>query len=134
MEAESQKLIVKTAEKLKGSDIVKPEYLVYAKSGAGKERVPLDPDFWFVRMASILRQTYLNGPIGISKLRSRYSNRKRHVIHRHHKVPAGGSAIKDAFDALEKLGYVKKTKEGRVITPKGRSFMDKTAGEVLKGA
>ena len=125
-------LITKTAEKLKGMEIKKPGYLTYSKTGAGKERIPSDPDFWFVRCASVLRQTYLKGPIGISKLRVRYGNRQRHVSHKHHHFKAGGSTIKDAFDALEKIGYVKKTKEGRVITPKGRSFMDKTAGEVLK--
>ena len=85
-----------------------------------------------MRCASILRQAYVNGPIGVSKLRSRYSNRKKHVVHRHHNVRAGGSIIKDAFDALEKAGYVKKTTKGREITSKGRSFLDKTAGEIIK--
>ncbi len=133
LEAEGSKLIIKTAEKLKESGSVKrPEYVLYVKSGAGRERVPSDSDFWYLRCASILRQTYLNGPIGVSKLRSRYSNRKRHVVHRHHNMRAGGSIIKDAFDALESAGFVKKTKSGRELTPKGRSFLDKTAGEVLK--
>ncbi len=133
LEADGSKLIYKTAEKLKESGSVKrPEYVLYVKSGAGRERVPSNTDFWFMRCASILRQTYLNGPIGISKLRSRYSNRKRHVVHRHHNMRAGGSIIKDAFDALESAGYIKKTKSGRELTPKGRSFLDKTAGEIIK--
>ncbi len=132
LEADGSKLIEKAAEKLKGSGIEKPGYLDYVKSGAGRERVPADEDFWYIRCASILRQTYLNGHIGISRLRSKYSNRKRHVVHRRHTVKAGGSIIKDAFDALEKIGYVKKTTSGREITPKGRSFLDKLAGEVIK--
>ncbi len=133
LEAEGSKLIQRTAEKLRESgNIARPEYVLYVKSGAGRERVPSSTEFWYFRCASILRQTYLNGPIGISKLRTRYSNRKRHVVHKHHNMRAGGSIIKDAFDALEKAGYVKKTKDGRELTPKGRSFLDKTAGEVIK--
>ncbi len=131
-EVDSSKLVSKTAEKLKGMDIKKPEYIDYVKSGAGKERVPSDPNFWYMRCASILRQTYLKGPIGVSKLRIRYGTRQRHLVHKHHTIKSGGSNIKDAFDALEKLGYVKKSKSGRILTQKGRSFLDKTAGEVLK--
>ena len=133
LEVDTSKIILKTAEKLKENQVVKqPEYIFYVKSGAGRERVPSNTDFWYMRCASILRQAYVNGPIGVSKLRSRYSNRKKHVVHRHHNVRAGGSIIKDAFDALEKAGYVKKTTKGREITSKGRSFLDKTAGEIIK--
>ena len=131
-EVDSSRLISKAAEKLKGMNVPMPGYITYVKTGPGKERVPSDPNFWYIRCASILRQVYLNGPIGISRLRLRYGARKRHVVHRHHAARSGGSSIKDAFDALEKLDYVKKGKTGRILTPKGRSFLDKAAGEVLK--
>ena len=36
------------------------------------------------------------------------------------------------FDALEKRGYIKKTKTGRVITPSGKSLLDKASKEILK--
>jgi len=132
-EIESDELVRRTADKLKEQNIPKPGYVDYVKSGAGRDRAPTDGSFWYMRCASILRQTYVNGPIGISKLRTRYGNRKRHTVaHPHHKR-AGGSIIKDAFDTLEKAGYVEKTKEGRIITKKGRSFLDKVANELLKG-
>ncbi len=132
-EVESDVLVKRASEKLREQKIPKPAYVDYVKSGAGRDRAPTDDSFWYMRCASILRQTYANGPIGISKLRTRYGNRKRHTVaHPHHKR-AGGSIIKDAFDTLEKTGYVKKTKEGRVITEKGRSFLDKVANELTKG-
>lgn len=132
-EIESDQLVKRTAEKLREQNISKPSYVDYVKSGAGRDRAPTDDSFWYMRCASILRQTYVNGPIGISKLRTRYGNRKRHVVtHPHHKR-AGGSIIKDAFDTLEKAGYVAKTKDGRTITDKGKSFLDKVANELLKG-
>jgi small subunit ribosomal protein S19e len=119
------------AERLKG-ELKKPAYVDYVKSGANKERVPQDPDFFFMRSASILRQVYINGPIGVSKLRTRYGSRQEHTVHRRHHVKSGGSVIRDAMQGLEKLGYVKNTKKGREITPKGKSFMDKLAKELNK--
>jgi small subunit ribosomal protein S19e len=133
-EVDASAFIAKAAERLKAAQVPKPAYVDYAKSGAGKERVPLSKDFWYVRCASVLRQVYLNGPIGISTLRTRYGNRKRHTVTRHHHYRAGGSIIKDSFDALEKLGYIKKAKTGRVITPAGRAFADKISNEIIKGA
>jgi small subunit ribosomal protein S19e len=82
------------------------------------------------RSASILRQVYLNGPIGVSKLRTRYGSRKEHVVHRRHHIKSGGSIIRDSLQELEKLKFVKNTKEGRVIAPQGKSFLDKICKEV----
>ena len=122
-------LVSAAAQRLK--DKVKaPDYMNFAKSGAGRERQPLDPDFWYVRGASILRQVYINGPVGVSSLRTRYGNRKRHVVHRKHHAPASGSIIRDELQQLEKLNYVKATKTGRIITPAGKSFLDKIAKEI----
>ncbi len=125
-------LIKKTAEKLKEQGIAKPKYVGFVKSGPSRERVPKDSDFWYVRCASLLRQIYINGPVGISRLRTRYGTRKAHVVTRQHHMRSGGSMIKDAFDVLEKLNYIKKTPKGRVITPAGRSFLDKISNELIK--
>lgn len=122
--------VVKLAAERLRESMKKPAYVDFVKSGANKERVPQDPNFYFVRSASILRQVYLNGPIGVSKLRTRYGSRKEHVVHRRHHVKSGGSVIRDAMQDLEKLGYVKNTKSGRIITPKGRAFLDKVCKEL----
>jgi len=123
------------AERLKDK-LKKPAYIDFVKTGANKERVPQDPDFFYIRSASILRQAYLNGPIGVSKLRTRYGSRQEHVVHRRHHVKAGGSIIRDALQQLEKAGYVElskdKRRKGRIITNAGKSFMDKIAKELNK--
>ncbi len=134
LEADSQKLIELTASKLKEAGIPKPAYIPYVKTGAAKERVPASEDFWYFRCASILRQVYLKGPLGISKLRTKYGSKRAHWVRKHHHYRAGGSIIKDAFDALEKKGYIKTTKKGRLITPTGKSFLDKLSNDTLKGA
>jgi small subunit ribosomal protein S19e len=120
-------LLIKAAAEQLRDKMKKPGYMNYVKSGAGRDRVPADPDFWYVRGASILRQVYLNGPVGVSRLRTRYGNRKESVVHKKHHVRASGSIIRDEFQQLEALKYVKNTKSGRVITPQGKSFLDKIA-------
>ncbi len=133
-EVNAQQLIKVVAKKLQEQSLPKPSYVGLVKSGAGRERVPSQDDFWYVRSAAILRQLYLNGPIGISRLRTYFGNRRRHLrIFKHHHYKAGGSLITDALNALEKLGYVAKTKKGRALTPKGRSFLDKAAKELISG-
>ncbi len=123
--------LVKVAAQQLKEKIKKPAYIDYVKSGAHRERPPADPDFFFVRTASVLRQVYVNGPVGVSTLRTRYGTRKEHTsVHRHHHVKAGGSVIRDAMQALEQLNYVKKTKKGRVITPAGKSFLDKLSKQI----
>ncbi|MCL5430121.1 MAG: 30S ribosomal protein S19e [Candidatus Marsarchaeota archaeon] len=124
-----QELVKAAAQKLK-EKVKKPDYINYVKSGSDKERTPQDPDFFFVRSASVLRQVYLNGPVGVSRLRTRYGSGKEHRVHRHHHIRSGGSVISDSFKALEQLNYIKKTKRGRVITPQGKSFLDKTCKEI----
>jgi small subunit ribosomal protein S19e len=127
-ETKASTVIDAAAQALKGK-VNKPAYVNFVKSGAGRERTPADPDFWYTRCASILRKIYINGPVGVSRLRVWYGNRQEHVIHKKHFVKAGGSMIRDALIELEKLNYVKNTKAGRIITPQGKSFLDKICNE-----
>ena len=122
-------VIILAAERLHDK-LKKPAYMDFVKSGSGRERLPSDPNFWYVRSASILRQVYMNGPVGVSRLRTKYGKKQEHVVHKKHHVRAGGSIIRDSMIELEKAGYVKNTKAGRVITPAGKSFMDKICKEV----
>lgn len=131
-EVKAAELVKSTADKLKKL-ISKPDYVNYVKSGANKERMPDDPDFWYIRSASILRQIYINGPVGVSRLRTRYGSRKEHTVHRRHSVKAGGSIIRDILNELEKQNFVKKTSKGRIITSKGQAFLDKASGEISRG-
>ena len=131
-DVDAEDLVHVAAEKLKDSTKA-PEYISFVKSAPGRERQPDDPDFWYVRCASILRQVYMNGPVGISTLRTRYGSRKDHVVHRHHHMRAGSKIIRDAFHELEKLKYVKNSGKGRVITPDGKAFLDKISSEIAQG-
>lgn len=123
-------LVSAAAQALKDK-IKKREYMDYVKSGPSKERPPTQGDFWYTRSASMLRQVYLNGPIGVSRLATRYGSRKEHVVHRKHHMKAGSGIIRDMLQELEGAGLIKKVKTGRAITPQGKSFLDRVAGQLV---
>ena len=126
-------LIRRLAQDLKSrEEITAPEWMLFVKTGAHKERAPDDPDFWYVRCASILRKVYLNGPIGTEKLRINYGGRKRRGVKPNKFQKGGGAIVRTALQQLEKAGFVKKQgTKGREMTDIGRSYMDKLSA-VLK--
>ncbi len=121
-------LIEKVAEALK-KDVVMPEWAKFVKTSTGKERPPDRTDWYFYRAASILRKVYKDGPVGTNKLRLKYGSKKNRGHKREEFRRASGKIIRSILQQLEKNGYVKKDKKGnfsgRVITPKGKSFLDK---------
>ena len=122
------KLIAATAEKLKSVPELKPPaWIHYVKSGAHKERAPEQPDFWYMRCASILRQIYLKGPVGVSIFRRHFGGAKGHTVQRSHKTKAGGNIIRKSLQALEKAGLVDRSRAGRSVTAKGKAFVDGVA-------
>ena len=131
-DVEASALIRKTADALKAEGLPKPDFVGLVKSGSHAQRPPEDPDFWYIRCASILRQTYVNNKIGTNRLRRHYGGRKSRGAKPEKHSPAGGSTIRKALQALEKAGYLKKEKVGRTLSPKGRALLDKAASE-LKG-
>jgi|SRR3989344_115488 len=130
-------LIEKAAESLKKIPEIKPlEWATFAKTGMHKERPPAKADWWYVRAAALLRATAKLGPIGVSKLRTKYGGRKNRG-HKPDKFYKGsGSIIRKIFQQLEKAQLVKqvakKGRKGRIIAPKGISLLSKAAFEVSK--
>ena len=126
---EPQEYNEKLAEALKGVEEFKaPEWVGFVKSGVSKERVPDDADFWYKRAASILRQLYLNGVVGVGKFRTRYGNRKRRGGKPNEFRKASGKMIRIILQQAEKAGLVEKIAQGkqfgRRLTQAGRDFLD----------
>lgn len=130
-------LIERAAAQLKSEKLVTPpEWSVLVKTGAHKERLPEDQDWWYMRSAAILRRVAQLGPVGTSKLRNKFGGRKNRG-HKPNKFVAGsGSIIRKSLQQLEASGLVaqaeKGVHKGRVLTPKGISFMDKIAMQMIK--
>ncbi len=126
-------LIERVAERLKEmEEFTPPEWAMFVKTGVHKERSPEQPDWWYIRVASILRKVYIDGPVGIERLRTAYGGRKRRGVEPPKFRKGSGAIIRNALHQLEKAGFVKKTEEGRVVTPQGRAFLDKIAAEIKK--
>lgn len=125
-------LIAAVAQDLKAGGIVQPpEWAPYVKTGVNKEMPPTNPDWWYVRCASVLRRIYIDGPVGVSRLRTYYGGKHRQPVATARFSKGSGSIIREALQQLEKAGYVKKaTRKGRQITAQGQAFMDDTAHKI----
>ncbi len=136
LEVPADKLIERLAMYLKTriSEVKPPPWAYMVKTGAHKERVPQDPDWWYYRAASILRKLYKsNEPIGIETFRTIYGGRKNYGVAPEHFVKASGSVIRKILQQLEKANLVRKVpRKGRVLTPAGRALLDRLAFEILK--
>ena len=124
-------LIDAVAQELKTSGKIEPpEWSAYTKTGVNKEMPPVNPDWWYVRCASVLRRLYIAGPLGVSRLRSYYGGKHRRKTVTASFAKGSGSVVRTALQQLEKAGYVKKMKVGRQLTPAGQSFLDNISHQV----
>ncbi len=131
-DVDQSKLVEKTAEELKKIDFVKmPSWANFVKTGVAKERPPIEKDWWYKRAASILRRVYVYKLVGVNRLRVKYSSRKNNGHKPEHTEQSGGKIIRVILQQLEKAEFVKKAeiknKKGRILTPKGKNFLDKIA-------
>ena len=136
-DVDTQELILKAAQELKKIPEIKaPAWAPFVKTGMHKERPPVDNDWWYVRVASILRAIYRLGPVGVSKLRNKYGGKKNRGVKKEHFFKGSGSIIRKSLQQLESAGLIKFAEKGvhkgRIITPKGKSFLDKLATNLKK--
>ena len=130
---EANKLIEQAAKELaKLPSIKAPEWSYFVRTGPAKERVPFRTDWWYVRAAAILRTIYKSqGPIGVQKLRVKYGSKKNRGHKPEKFFAAAGKHIRLILQQLEQAELIKKAEvgvhKGRIISPKGKSFLDKLA-------
>ena len=110
-----------------------PEWSYITKTASFNERVPDNPEiWWYVRAASLLRKLYFLAPLGIGETRKLYSGLKRRGAKPPRTVKAPGHANRLILQQLEKAGLVVRTRKGRVLSPNGRSLLDKLSYEMFK--
>jgi len=128
----ADKLINRVAAGLKEkAEITAPEWAAFAKTGAHKGMPPEDPDWWYTRTAAVLRRLYVDGPVGVERMRSAYGGSKNRGSKPNKTVKGSGSILRKAVQQLEKAGYVTSQKGGRVVTPAGASFLDGVAYRIV---
>ena len=128
-------LIKRVAEKLKEYEQIKPPaWAYYAKTGVHKEKPPEDPDWWYIRAASMLRKMYKSGePIGIETFRTIYGGRQNRGVAPERFRKGSGSVVRKILQQLEAAGLVVKVPgKGRTLSPQGRSLLDRVAKEIME--
>ncbi|MCD6324777.1 30S ribosomal protein S19e [Candidatus Bathyarchaeota archaeon] len=128
-------LIERLAQYLKNNvdPIRPPEWAPFVKTGVHKERPPDNPDWWYIRCASLLRKIYIKGPIGIQRLRSEYGGRKDMGVKPEHTRKGSGAIIRNALKQLEDADLVETVDgKGRRITSKGRKLLDLLSTEIKR--
>jgi len=123
----------------------RPEWAIYVKTGAQKERQPDDEDWWWSRSASVLRKVAIAGPVGVTRLRTAYGGTKNRGHKPEEFRKASGKIIRTILQQFDEIGYTKKVEQekglaekakgfrGRILTPKGQAYLDKIA-HTLKDA
>lgn len=130
-EIEPGKFNARLAEELeKMEEFRMPEWAFFVKTSTSRARPPQDEKFWYKRAASILRQAYIYGVIGVNKLRVKYGSRKKRGVRPEEFRKSGGKMIRTMLQQAEKAGFIEKSngkRSGRQLTKKGKDFLDKIA-------
>jgi len=127
------KLIEEVSKEIKSMEgIEEPEWSKFVKTGVHKEKGPDQPDWWFDRVSALLRSVYVEEPVGVSKLKTKYGGKKRRGPRPEKFVKGSGSIVREGLQQLEKAELVEKTDKGRVMTSEGQSFLDDIAHKIMK--
>lgn len=130
----AQEYNLKLAEALKKiPEFQEPEWAKFVKSGSAKERPIDDEDFWHKRAASVLRNIYKTGSIGVQRLRTKYGSKKNRGFKPEAFAKGSGKIIRIILQQADKAGFteiqkpirgIKSKRPGRILTEKGKKFME----------
>lgn len=110
-----------------------PEWAKFVKTSVARERPPLEEDWWWLRIASILRQLYMKKVVGVGRLKTRYGGKKDRGMQPSKFFKGSGKIIRVLLQRAEQAGLVEKVKgrrHGRQLTKKGKDFLDEIAKEI----
>jgi small subunit ribosomal protein S19e len=114
------------AEVTKLKEVQAPVWAPFVKTGVSKERPPVNPQWWQVRVASVLCKVRKFGPIGTNRLAKQYGGRQNRGVKTEKKVDGSRNITRKAIQQLEAAGLIKQTttpKAGKVLTAKGAEFL-----------
>eukprot|EP00834_Sanchytrium_tribonematis_P000404 NODE_7_length_67686_cov_1.621421.p50 type:complete len:146 gc:universal NODE_7_length_67686_cov_1.621421:51319-50882(-) len=115
-----------------------PSWVDIVKTSLSKELPPSNPDWYYVRVASIIRQLYVHRrsrtSAGVGRLSDYYGAKFRRGSRPSKHLKASTGIIRKALQGLQKLGYVNITDNGRRITKLGQKEADTIATSLTKVA
>ena len=103
---------------------------------------PYDPDWLYIRAASVSYQIYMRGKAGVNTLRKHYSVKQRKGVCTEHSRLVAGKCIRYCLHELENSQLVGKmsledksgatTENGKALTKKGTTDMDRVAVSIFR--
>jgi small subunit ribosomal protein S19e len=121
-----------TTELKAGGKVAPPEWARFARTGVHTENAPRQADWWFRRLAAILRKVYTMGPIGTARLSAEFGGKRDDGSAPKHPRRGSGSVTRECLQQLEGLGFVAKAEAtGRRVTPAGQRMLDNFAHQIL---
>merc|ERR1712157_234851 len=88
----------------KTDKIEPPPWVDIVKTGITKEQAPYDPDWFYIRAASMARQIYLHKGLGVGAFKRRYGGRKPRGTCKEHFANSSGSVARHVLKQLESAG------------------------------
>jgi len=110
-----------------------PTWVDLVKTGSYKELAPYDPDWFYVRAASVARHVYLRKHVGVGQLRKVHGGAKNRGNRPSHHTPASGAVERKVLQGLEKIGVLEKAADGgRKISQDGERDLDRIASSIVE--
>ena len=127
-------LLPRLAATLKTQQLVAPPaWAAFAKTGVSRQQSPTQPDWWYLRSASVLRKVYLRGSTGVARLSADYGGRKDRGSAPYHARAGSRAVLREIVQQLEKAGLVKPYKNlGRRVSPEGLKLLDQVSHQTMK--
>ncbi|KAF7135598.1 hypothetical protein RHSIM_Rhsim08G0147700 [Rhododendron simsii] len=83
-----------------------PQWTDIVKTGTFKELAPYDPDWYYIRAASMARKIYLRGGLGVGAFRRIYGGSKRNGSRPPHFCKSSGSVARHILQQLQNMNIV----------------------------
>ncbi|KAF8037427.1 hypothetical protein BT93_B0354 [Corymbia citriodora subsp. variegata] len=109
-----------------------PHWTDIVKTAKFKELAPYDPDWYYIRAASMARKIYLRGGLGVGAFRRIYGGSQRNGSRPPHFCKSSGSIARHILQQLESMNIIDaEPRGGRRITSSGRRDLDQVAGRIV---
>jgi small subunit ribosomal protein S19e len=130
----ASRLLPRVATELRDRKLVSPPaWSAYAKTGVSRQQAPTQPDWWYLRSASVLRKIYLKGTTGVQRLSADYGGRRDRGSAPYHSRTGSRAILREIVQQLEKSGLLRVYKNrGRGISAAGLKLLDGAARTALK--
>ncbi|CAK9074580.1 40S ribosomal protein S19-1 [Durusdinium trenchii] len=105
-----------------------PKWADVVKTSKARELPPSDPDWLYVRTASMVRKIYIRKGMGVGAFRKVYGSQQRRGTCTNVFTKSSGKIARYILQQLEEMGLVEQDEEGgRMITKEGQRELDTVA-------